>query len=56
MEEYIKKELSKKIIPQKNSARFFENIMKNAVRKCKEKKMDISSPKKVITVLLRVPS
>ena len=53
MEEYIKKELSKKIIPKKNSARFFANIMKNAVRKCKEKKMTISSPKKVINIIAK---
>ena len=53
LEEYIKNELSRKIIPKKNSARFFANIMKNAVRKCKEKKMTISSPKKVINVIAK---
>ena len=48
MEEYINNALSKKMIPKKNSAKFFANIMRSAVKKCKEKNMNVSSPKKMI--------
>ena len=53
MEEYINNALSKKIIPKKNSAKFFANIMRNAVKKCKEKNMNVSSPKKMINIIAK---
>ena len=53
MEEYIKNQLSKEIIPKKNSVKFFTNIMRKAVKKCKENKMTVSSPKKIINVIAK---
>ncbi len=53
MEEYINNALSTKIIPKKNSEKFLAKIMKNAVKKCKEKNMNVSSPKKIINIIAK---
>ena len=51
MEEYIKNALSNNNIPKKNSANFIVNIMKKALKKCKENNMTPSSPKKILNVI-----
>ena len=53
IEEYINKALSKNSIPKNNSAKFILNIMKNALRKCKENNMSPSSPKKIVNVIAK---
>ena len=51
MEEYINNALSKQMIPKQNSAKFIVNIMKKALKECKENNMNPSSPKKIINII-----
>jgi len=56
MEEYINNALSKINLPKENTAntaKFFINIMKKAMKKAKEKKLNPTSPKKVVNIIAK---
>ena len=53
MEEYIKNALNERLVPKKNTAKFLMNIMKKALRKCKENNMKLSSPKKLVNIIAK---
>ena len=56
MEEYINNALSKINIPKENSAnaaKYFVNIMKKAMKKAKENKLNPTSPKKMVNIIAK---